>query len=260
MQLELEGKVALVTGSSQGIGRAIAEELAREGVKVAMCAREPRALEAAAEALRKKHGADVLTRVVDISQVGAIEALVEELVGRWGRLDILVNNAGGPPPGDFQALGDADWEAAYSLSVMSVVRAVRASLPHLKTSGAGRVINILSTSVKEPLPGMLLSNSLRTAVAGLAKTLSRELGESGITVNNICPGHIFTRRLREVAAARKAAGNPVDPRAAVEAIPLRRLGAPADVAGLVAFLASPRGGYITGTTIPVDGGSTSSLT
>ncbi len=260
MQLELEGKVALVTGSSQGIGRAIAEELVREGVKVAMCAREARVLEASAEALRKKYGADVLTRVMDVAQEGAIETLIEQLVERWGRLDILVNNAGGPPPGDFQSLGDADWQSAYSLSVMSVVRAVRASLPHLKASGAGRVINILSTSVKEVLPGMLLSNSLRTAVAGLAKTLSRELGESGITVNNVCPGHIFTRRLREVAAARKAAGHQVDPRAAVEAIPLRRLGAPADVAGLVAFLASSRGSYITGATIPVDGGSTSSLT
>ena len=260
MNLGLEGKVALVTGSSQGIGRAIAEEFAREGVRVALCARDPRALERAAEGLRQKHGADVLARAMDVAVPGALERLVEELVERWGRLDILVNNAGGPPAGDFLALSDADWEAAFSLSVMSVVRAVRCGLPHLKASGEGRVINILSTSVREPLPGMLLSNSLRTAVAGLAKTLSRELGPSGITVNNVCPGHIFTRRLREVAAARKAAGVEVTPSAAVEAIPLKRLGAPADVAGLVAFLSSHRASYITGATISVDGGSTASLT
>jgi len=260
MKLELEGKVALVTGSSQGIGRAIATELALEGAKVAVCARESRPLEATADAIRKLHNAEIFAKHLDISAAGALEGMVEETVRRWGRLDILVNNAGGPPAGTFEVLADADWQAAFALTVMSVVRGSRASLPHLKASGNGRIVNVLSISVKEPIPGMLLSNSLRSAVAGLAKTLSRELGASGITVNNVCPGHILTRRLRDIAAARKAAGTPVDLRTAIEAIPLRKLGTPADVAGLVVFLVSARGQYITGATIPVDGGATWSLT
>ena len=185
---------------------------------------------------------------------------MQAAVERWGRLDILVNNAGGPALGTFDSLGDGDWQAAFELTLMSVVRAVRAALPHLRVSPAGRVINILSTSVKQPLDGLLLSNSLRSGVAGLAKTLSRELGGHGVTVNNVCPAHILTGRLRQVAAQRAAGGSPVDARTALADVPLKRFGAPSEVAELVVFLASGRAGYITGTTISVDGGSTSSLT
>jgi len=175
MDLGLTGKVALVTGGSRGIGRAIAAVLAREGVRVAICARSEKALQATADALRKD-GAEIYAATADISNQGDIERVIADVVARWGGLDILVNNAGGPPPGRFDALEDGNWHSAVELSLMSTVRMIRAALPHLRQSAAGRVINILSTSVREPLDGMILSNSLRAAVAGLAKTMSRELG------------------------------------------------------------------------------------
>ncbi len=255
MDMRLEGSVALVTGASRGIGRSIAEALAAEGVKVALCARGAEAL-AAAETRLRATGADVLALVADVSKPEEVEAVVAAAVERWGRLDILVNNAGGPPPGTFAELSDGDWTAAFELALMSVVWAVRAAQPHLARSGCGRVINVLSTSVLQPLDGMLLSNSLRVAAAGLARTLSRELGPLAITVNSVCPGHILTGRLREVAAWRSSHGETVDPRRAVAALPLKRLGSPREVAALVTFLASPHAAYITGATIPVDGGAT----
>jgi 3-oxoacyl-[acyl-carrier protein] reductase len=259
MDLGLQGTVAVVTGGSRGIGRSIALGLVAEGARVALCARNAAALEATARHLRER-GGDVLVRPADVGEEGAVEELVRAAVERWGRLDVLVNNAGGPALGTFETLGDGDWQAAFELTLMSVVRAVRAALPHLRASPAGRVVNILSTSVKQPLDGLLLSNSLRSGVAGLAKTLSRELGAYGITVNNVCPAHILTGRLRQVAAQRAASGSPVDARTALADVPLKRFGAPSEVAELVVFLASGRAGYITGTTISVDGGSTSSLT
>ncbi|HEX6738893.1 MAG TPA: SDR family oxidoreductase [Vicinamibacteria bacterium] len=263
MDTQLEGVVALVTGASRGIGRAVAEALLREGARVALCARDAKVLEASTAHLARSYPEAVFSCVADVSREGAVAGVVQAAVERWGRLDVLVNNAGGPPPGTFDGLDDAGWHAAFDLTLLSVVRAVRAALPHLKVSGAGRVINVLSTSIKEPLPGMLLSNSLRSGVAGLAKTLSRELGPHGITVNNVCPAHILTGRLREVAAFRAAQGGAAGAegaRAALAAVPLGRFGKPSEVADLVAFLASKRAGYLTGTTIPVDGGSTASLT
>jgi 3-oxoacyl-[acyl-carrier protein] reductase len=259
MDLELAGRVAVITGGSRGIGRSIAAGLVAEGARVALCARHAAALEATAQHLRER-GGEVLVRAADVGEEGALETLVQAAVERWGRVDVLVNNAGGPALGTFENLADGDWQAAFELTLMSVVRAVRAALPHLRASPAGRVINILSTSVKQPLDGLLLSNSLRSGVAGLAKTLSRELGGYGVTVNNVCPAHILTGRLRAVAAQRAAGGAQVSASAALADVPLKRFGSPSDVAELVIFLASGRAGYITGTTIAVDGGSTSSLT
>ena len=259
MKTQLEGRVAVITGASRGIGRSIAAGLVEEGVRVALCARDPAVLEGTARALRRRFGEQVLACPADVAQQGAVEKVVAAAVERWGRLDILVNNAGGPPPGGFEAFDDGAWQQAFELTLLSVVRAVRAALPYLRASDAGRVINILSTAVKEPMDGMLLSNSLRSAVAGLAKTLSRELGAHGVTVNNVCPGHVLTDRLRAVAAHR-ARGDAVDVARVRASLPLGRFGAPSEVAGLVAFLASSRAGYITGATIPVDGGSSLSLT
>lgn len=257
MELELRDKVAIVTGGSRGIGRAIAASLAAEGARVVICARDRKSVDAAADALRKK-GGDVIGEVADVSREGDLDRVVHAAVERWGRLDILVNNAGGPPPGRFDQITDDDWRQAVDLGLMSAVRAMRAALPHLKESRSGRVVNILSTSVKESVDGMLLSNSLRTAVSGLAKTMSRELGPFGITVNNVCPAHVMTARLREVAAFRASEGT-LDPRATTSSIALKRLAQPAEVADLVTFLVSARASYITGTSIAIDGGSTSSL-
>lgn len=257
MELELHGKVAVVTGGSRGIGRAIAASLSAEGARVAICARDRKAVDAAVDALRSK-GGDVIGETADVSRHGDVDRAVNAAVARWGRVDILINNAGGPPPGRFDALTDDDWRRAVDLGLMSAVRAMRAALPHLKESGSGRVVNILSTSVKESVDGMLLSNSLRTAVSGLAKTMSRELGPFGITVNNVCPAHVMTARLREVAAFRASEGT-LDTRATTSSIALRRLAQPAEVADLVTFLVSARAAYITGTSIAIDGGSTSSL-
>lgn len=257
MELNLGGKVAIVTGGSRGIGRAIAVSLTAEGARVAICSRDPKTLEVTVNALRAS-GADVIGEVADVSRAGDLERLVDVTLERWGAVDILVNNAGGPPPGHFDELTDHDWQQAIDLSLMSSVRALRAALPYLKKSGSGRVVNILSTSVKESVEGMLLSNSLRTAAAGLAKTMSRELGPFGITVNNVCPAHVMTARLREVAAFRAKEGK-LDVRASTEAIALRRMASPAEVADLVTFLVSARAAYITGTSVAIDGGSTNSL-
>lgn len=257
MELELAGKVAVVTGGSRGIGRAIAASLAAEGARVAICARDRKSVDAAVAALRAK-GGDVIGEVADVGRDGELERVIGAAAERWGRIDILINNAGGPPPGRFEHFSDADWRQAVDLGLMSTVRSMRAALPHLKQSGNGRVVNILSTSVKESVDGMLLSNSLRTAVAGLAKSMSRELGPFGVTVNNVCPAHVMTARLREVAAFRAREGT-LDTRAATEAIALRRMASPGEVADLVTFLVSARASYITGTSIAIDGGSTSSL-
>jgi 3-oxoacyl-[acyl-carrier protein] reductase len=250
--------VAVVTGASRGIGRAVAAGLGAAGARVALCARGRADLEGAAAALRAK-GVDVLAHVADVSGEDGVAGLAQAAKDRWGSLDVVVTSAGGPPPGGFEECDDAAWRAATDLTLMSVVRTARATFPHLKASGQGRFICILSTTVKEPRAGMLLSNSLRSAAAGLAKTLSREWGPHRITVNSVCPGHVLTGRLREVAAYRAARGGP-SPREVVSSIPLGRLASPAEIADVVVFLASARAAYVTGATIPVDGGATLSLT
>jgi 3-oxoacyl-[acyl-carrier protein] reductase len=258
VNLGLGGKVALVTGASRGIGRAVAAGLAEAGARLALCARGRTDLETAAAALRAR-GADVLAAVGDVSREDDMARLAQAARDRWGSVDVVVTNASGPPPGGFADCDDAAWRAATDLTLMSVVRTARAAFPHLKASGQGRFISILSTTVKEPRLGMLLSNSLRSAAAGLAKTLSREWGPHRITVNNVCPGHVLTGRLREVAAYRAAHGGPT-PREVVGSIPLGRFASPAEIADVVVFLASARAAYLTGATIPVDGGATLSLT
>jgi 3-oxoacyl-[acyl-carrier protein] reductase len=259
VDLGLAGKVALVGGASRGIGRAVAAGLAQEGCRVAICARDQSRLDATANEIGAAAGVDVLAVPCDMSVAADIERFVRETATHFGRLDIVVNNAGGPPPGTFETHDDAAWQKALDQNFFSVVRTVRAALPHLRAAGGGRIVNITSIAVKEPIAGLILSNAARLGVVGLAKTLSRELGPDNITVNNVCPGLTLTDRMRELYGGRaQATGRSLEDVLAEESarIPLRRLAEAKDVAALVIFLASDPARQITGTTIQVDGGST----
>ncbi len=265
MDMGLAGRVAIVCAASRGLGLASAKALMSEGASLLICAREPLRLEAAVGELRAAASAAghadarVESLALDVSAPDAGARLVNAARDRLGRLDILVNNAGGPTPGSFARVGDADWERAFQLTLMSVVRLTREALPLLRASGQGRIVNIVSTSVKQPIDDLVLSNALRAAVVGLAKTLSREVGHAGITVNNVLPGIILTDRQREIRGAQAAQRGISFEQAIAEAgqaTPLGRIGQPEDVGALVAFLASARASYITGTSIQVDGGLT----
>jgi 3-oxoacyl-[acyl-carrier protein] reductase len=256
MDLGIHGQVAIVVASSKGLGRASAEALAAEGAKVTICSRNARELEQTAATMREQ-GAEVLAVPADVTDPRQIQQLVARTVEHFGRLDILVNNAGGPPPGGFNDVDDKQWEQAFYLNLMSAVRLIRQVVPHMQQQGSGRIINIVSSSVKEPIDGLILSNSIRAGVIGLAKTLSRELGPQGITVNNVLPGRILTDRLRSLhQRTAQQLGITVEEvtRRATQDIPLGRLGTPADLGAVVAFLASRQAGYLTGVTIQVDGG------
>lgn len=257
MDLGLKGKVALVAGASQGMGKATALSFAREGAKVSICARGEAALNEAAEMIRKETGGDVLPMVADMSKAEDIQRFVNTSAEQFGRLDVIVNNAGGPPPGEFMKFTDQDWDNAFRLSFMSTMRMTREAVPHMRKVGGGRVINITSYSVKEPIAGLVLSNAIRSGVIGLAKTLSRELGRDKILINNICPGRIDTARAQKLNKARAERLNrpveEIDREMAAE-VPLGRYGTAEEVADLIVFLGSDRAGYVTGTTIQVDGG------
>ncbi len=262
MDLGLKGKVALVGGSSKGIGRAAATALAMEGCKVAICARDDTALTATAQTIRQQTMAQVLPVDCDMASYEDIKHVVAETVKTFGRLDIVVNNAGGPPAGSFDDFTEESWQQAISQNLLSAIRTTREALPHLRRSGSGRIINITSVSVKQPIDHLILSNTTRLGVVGMAKTLSREVAAEGITVNNICPGNIATERLVSLIEERaQRQGVPMEQVMEVEEarLPMGFLGDPGDVASLVVFLASAKARYITGTTIQVDGGSTTAI-
>ncbi|MEX0801187.1 MAG: SDR family oxidoreductase [Dehalococcoidia bacterium] len=262
MELGLKGKAALVGGSSKGIGRAIALGLAGEGCNVLICARDNAALAETASLIRRETNAKVYSLVCDLSRYEDVKKVVEETVNQFGRLDILVNNAGGPRTGTFEEMDETDWLQAISQNLMSAVRATKEALPHLRRAGGGRIINVVSVAVKTPIDRLILSNTTRLGVVGMAKTLSRELAGEGITVNNVCPGNIATERLVSLIEER-AQREGLNMEQAIEIeerrIPAGHLGDPEDVANLVVFLASAKAHYITGATIQVDGGSTTSV-
>lgn len=267
MDLGLKGRVAIVGGASQGIGRATAKLLAMEGCRVVMAARREELLEEQAaslhEEMRGTQGAgDVLGLPCDMSSAEDVRQLVARTVEAFGGIDVVVNNAGGPPLGRFEQHDDAAWRKAFDTNFMSVVWMVREALPYLKQSSQARVINITSTAVKEPIDGLILSNSVRLGTTGLAKTLSRELGPYGITVNNVGPGTTLTDRIRPLIEAQaKAEGRTFEEMQAERArrIPVGRIGEPEDVAAMIVFLASAQGRQISGQTILVDGGATGSV-
>lgn len=257
MDLGMTGKVALVGGASQGIGYGIAQLLASEGVSVVMTARRLDQLTDAARRIHEETGSTVTPVQCDIRNASDCENAVNEAVQRCGRLDILVNNDGAPPIGRIETFDDQAWEKASERNLMSVVRLCRASIPHLRASGSGRIVNITSLSALQPLSGFGLSVATWAGVLGYSKTLSLELGPDGITVNTICPGRIDTERLQIVNKARAADQNQDADAAMAEiqrTIPVRRVGTPAEIAGLVALLCSSYGAYTTGVAIPVDGG------
>ncbi len=239
------------------MGRAIARRFAEEGCRVALCARQGDILSKAAGEIRGATGAKVLDIPADLTKAEDVRRTVDATVEGFGGLDILLVNAGGPPAGFLDNLDDATWARAYDLTLMSAVRLIRKAMPHLKRSRAGRIVAISSTSIKEPIENLLLSNSLRLAVAGLLKTVAREAAPHGITVNAVLPGYVETNRLDELFEGRaRAQGKALDQvkREVAAEIPVGRLGRPEEVADLVAFLASDRAAYITGTFIPIDGG------
>jgi 3-oxoacyl-[acyl-carrier protein] reductase len=258
MDYQLSGRVAIVNAASRGLGRGVAEALAAEGARLVISSRTQADIERAAEQISAAHATDVLAVPADVSLPGTAERLVETAVDRFGAVDILINNSGGPPGGTFADFDDAAWQQAFELLLLNVVRMIRAALPYLRESSQGRIVNVASSAVKEPIPGLILSNSLRAGVVGLAKTLADELAPDQITVNNVLPGRILTDRLRGpfIEPAQRA-GIDVDELARAEVareVPLGRVGEPADLAGLVAFLCSPAAGYLTGLTVAVDGG------
>jgi 3-oxoacyl-[acyl-carrier protein] reductase len=268
MDLGLQDRVAIVGGASRGIGRATAKLLAVEGCRVVMAARNAPALDEATDMLRviiqNKTGTppELLPAPCDMSVEADVKRLVARTVAHFGAIDVVVNNAGGPPIGGFEQHDDAAWQKAAETNFMSVVRMVREALPYLKQSGQGRVINITSTAVREPIDGLILSNSVRLATTGLAKSLSRELGQYGITVNNVGPGTTMTDRIRPMIEAQAKAAGMTFERAREERakrIPVRRIAEPEDVAAAIVFLASAQARQISGQTLLVDGGETRAM-
>ena len=262
MDLGLRGKIALVSASSKGLGRAIAEELAAEGANLVMCARGDEALRAAAESIRKSTGVKIVEVVADVSQEDGIDRVARTAVDTFGRVDVLVTNSGGPPTGTFESLTPEAWESATRLLLYSAVGLTRAVLPGMKQRRWGRILNVTSIAVKQPIDGLMLSNSLRAAVTGFARTLANEVAPFNVTVNNILPGYTRTDRMVHLAQANSektgAALKDVYARWEKE-IPMGRLGEPREFAALAAFLASERASYITGSSIAVDGGWIRSL-
>ena len=257
MELGLKGKVAVVGGASKGLGRACAAGLAREGARVAICSRSPDALGQAAREIAEQTGSEVLPVPGDLSRLQDIKELFSRTVSHFGRLDVLVNNSGGPPAGRAQDAGEELWEQAIQMSLLFFARMSREALPHMRDQGGGRIINIFASSVKQPIPNLVLSAATRLGALGFAKTLADEVANENILVNNVAPGYLRTDRMMEVIAHRGEAtgASPEEAmKALTDSIPMGRIGRPEELANVVVFLASDACSYMTGSTIQVDGG------
>jgi 3-oxoacyl-[acyl-carrier protein] reductase len=257
MDLGLAGRPALVAAASRGLGKACAWSLAAEGASVAICARDRGALEAARDEIAEATGGTVVAVPADVSQEAGAVGFVREGSEAVGGCQVLVANAGGPSPGRFQDLGEDDWRAALDLNLFSTLRMSREAIPRMRDAGYGRIVVIASLAVKQPMANLILSNAVRAAVVGWARTLADEVGGDGITVNAVLPGRVDTARVRSILQGQAdAAGRSLEEQVEVEvaAIPVGRLGEPRELGDVVAFLASERAAYLTGTFIQVDGG------
>ena len=252
MDLGIAGRSALVTGASRGIGFAIAKGLAKEGVRVVLNSRNQKSLKGAVETI-KRESADVYGEVGDVSDFEEIKSLIVRTQSLIGNPDIVISNAGGPKVGPTESLQEVDWLAAFNSTFMSSVRLTRLTVPAMRKQGWGRIINVTSISVKEPVPRLALSNAYRAAVTSYAKTLASEIASDGITVNGVGPGYTATDRLKEIMGKGKAMES------LKEAIPAKRFATPDEIAAVCVFLASQQAGYVTGQTIFPDGGLLSSV-
>jgi 3-oxoacyl-[acyl-carrier protein] reductase len=258
MQLNLKGKVAMVAASSKGLGFGIAQELAREGAKLSIGSRSKDGIESAAKKLREETQAEVLSSILDASNKLSIEDWTKRTIDHFGGVDLLVVNAGGPPPGKFMDFTDENWQAAFDMNLMSAVRMIREVIPSMESRGGGSILTVTSSSVKEPIDVLILSNVMRSGVTSLGKSLSLQLAPKHIRVNNLMPGRIDTDRVRSIDENQaKAAGISVEERKAQSraTIPLQRYGTIEDFGKMGAFLLSDAASYVTGSSIAVDGGA-----
>jgi 3-oxoacyl-[acyl-carrier protein] reductase len=257
MDLKLNNKVALILASSKGLGKAIATSLAAEGAKVIISSRDQQELTQTAQEIKNLTGNEVTVIAADVSKAEDVEKLVTQVGDSFGHIDILLNNAGGPPFDKFEHFDDEQWQKAFELNLLSFARLSRLVLPYMKKTGSGRIINIISGSVKAVLDNSVLSTSMRMGVVGMAKLMADEFGPYNITVNNVAPGMILTDRIKHTLP------KDADPEEALKEraknIPLGRIGKPEELANLVTFLASDAASYISGTTIQVDGGANRSI-
>jgi 3-oxoacyl-[acyl-carrier protein] reductase len=256
MELGLKGKVAVVTGASRGLGFSMAKILGLEGARLAICSRDSGNINKACDEL-KLLGIDSKAHTADVSNPSDTKAFIEKAAHDLGGIDILITNAGGPPSMPFEEIDDNTWEEGFRLNLLSTIVMIRAAIPFMKEKNFGRIINLTSIAVKQPIEGLIISNTIRAGVIGLAKTLSRELAPYNITINNILPGYFRTSRIEQLAD-KLAEMKKTRPEEIIEYwkndIPLKRLGDPDEIGYLAAFLASDKAAYITGTSIPVDGG------